>query len=374
MTHRKIEIFKHMKSFRSILAVLIATFVAGRAAAQVEINLSGAVAFRDTAYFAIRSLFGSELVSQNPADGPTASTQLKINWTGRLTNLFGNQTVTVRAFYNGAVAGVQDLTQNRDVAFLASTNPGTTNLVGAGFKSDIAFSSVFQQSTEFLTPTLEDVRFGATPIVLLKSSSAPASLTNITTHQFKTLAANGALPAWFFTGNTNDTQTIYFINRDPTAGQRVTLFKESLFTGAPISYFWNANTGNYVIDPSGRNATQIRDTLNQFGPAISYLVTADAIGVNGGANVLRYNGALPFANATFNSTANDYRPLYNGQYSLWVYEHLLNRATASQNVRTFRNALVAAIEHQLETSPNSVPLSRLNVERTADGAPVAPIE
>jgi hypothetical protein len=374
VTHRKIEIFKHMKSFRSILAVLIATFVAGRAVAQVEINLSGAVAFRDTAYFAIRGLFGGELISQNPADGPTASTQLKINWTGRLTNLFGNQTVTVRAFYNGAVAGVQDLTQNRDVAFLASTNPGTTNLVGAGFKSDIAFSSVFQQSTEFLTPTLEDVRFGATPIVLLKSSSAPASLTNITTHQFKTLAANGALPAWFFTGNTNDTQTIYFINRDPTAGQRVTLFKESLFTGAPISYFWNANTANYVIDPTGRNATQIRDTLNQFGPAISYLVTADAIGVNGGANVLRYNGALPFANATFNATANDYRPLYNGQYSLWVYEHLLNRATASQNVRTFRNALVAAIEHQLETSPNSVPLSRLNVERTADGAPVAPIE
>lgn len=363
-----------MKSLRSILAVLIATFVAGRAAAQVEINLSGAVAFRDTAYYAIRGLFGSDLTSQNPADGATTSSQLKVTWTGKIPSLFGNQTVTVRAFYNGAVAGVQDLTQNRDVAFLASATPGDTNLIGTGFKADIAFSSVFQQSTEFLTPTLEDVRFGATPILLIKSSSAPASLTNITTHQFKTLAANGALPAWFFTGNTNDTQTISFINRDPTAGQRVTLFKESLFTGAPISYFWNTATSAYVIDPTGRNATQIRDSLNQFGPAISYLTSSDAIAVNGGANVLRYNGALPFANAAFNATANDYKPLYNGQYSLWVYEHLLNRATASQNIRSFRNALVASIEHQLETSAFSVPLARLNVERTADGAPVAPIE
>ena len=361
-----------MKSFRFLLAVLAAALAAGNATAQVEVRLSGAVAFRDTTYFAIRSLFGTNLVSQNPADGPTASSQLKVNWTGKLPAYFGDQTVTVRAFYNGAVAGIQDLTQDRNVAYLATVNPGDTNVVNA--KSDIAFSSVFQQSTEFLTPTLEDVRFGATPIVLVKSSSAPASLTNISTHQFKTLAANGQLPAWFFTGNTNDTGSISFINRDPTAGQRVALFKESLFSGAPISYFWNTSSNRYVIDPTGRNANQIRDHLNQFGPAVSYLVTLDAFGVNGGANVLRYNGVLPFANPTFNNVGNDYTPIINGQYSLWVYEHLLNRATTSDTVRTFRNALVASIQRQLETSAFSIPLSKLNVERTADGAPVAPIE
>lgn len=361
-----------MKTFRFLTAILAAALAAGPASAQVEIRISGAVAFRDTSYLAIRSLFGGNLTSQNPADGPKASSELKVNWTGKLPALFGDQTVTVRAFYNGAVAGVQDLTQNRNVAFLASTNPGDTNVVS--LQSDIAFSSVFQQSTEFLTPTLEDVRFGATPIVLVKSASAPASLTNITTHQFKTLAANGQLPAWFFTGNTNDAATISFINRDPTAGQRVTLFKESLFTGAPISYFWNTASNRFVIDPTGRNATQIRDHLNQFGPAISYLVTSDAFAVNGGANVLRYNGTHPFANPTFNNVSNDYTPVINGQYSLWVYEHLLNRATAPEQVKTFRKALVAAIQKQLETSAFSIPLARLNVERTADGAPVAPIQ
>ena len=358
-----------MKTPRLILPLVLSLATATSALAQVEIRLSGAVAFRDTAYLAIRTLYGPNLASQNPADGPTASTQLKVTWTGTIPSLFGSQTVTVRAFYNGAVAGVQDLTQNRNVNFLASANPGDTNTVN--LPSDVAFSSVFQQSTEFLTPKLDDVRFGATPIVLLKSKAAPASLTNITTHQLKTLAANGKLPAWFFTGNTNDTGEIVFINRDPTAGQRVALFKEALYTGSPISYYWDAAKAAYVNDPTGRNATQIRDHLNNFAPAISYLVSADAISVNGGANVLRYNGALPFL-GTFNNVSNDYTPLYNGQYSLWVYEHLFNRATAPANIKSFRDALVAGINVALKSSPYSVPIDRLNVERTADGAPVAP--
>jgi hypothetical protein len=341
------------------------------AAAQVEINISGAVAFRDTGYRATRALFGPNLVSQNPADGPDAPTALKVTWTGTLPDLFGQQTVTVRAFYNGAVAGVQDLTQNRNVNFLASATPGDTSTID--LQSDLAYSSVFQQSTEFITPTLEDTRFGATPITLVKSSSAPAGLTNITTHQLKTLAANGALPAWFFTGNPADTETIYFINRDPTAGQRVIVFKEAIFTGNPISYYWDTGANQFVIDPTGRNASQIRDHLNSYGPAISYLVTADSINVNGGQNVLAYNGHKPFI-GTFQTTTNDYSPLISGQYSLWVYEHILNRTTASTNVRRFRDALIAAIEAELETSPTSIPLSWLRVERSADGAPVAPTE
>lgn len=360
-----------MKTPRLIASLLIAFATASTVVAQFEIRLSGAVAFRDTAYLAIRTLYGPNLASQNPADSATAPSQLKVTWTGTIPSLYGNQTVTVRAFYNGAVAGLQDLTQNRNVNFLASANPGDTNTVN--LPSDIAFSSVFQQSTEFLTPKLEDVRFGATPIVLLKSKTAPASFTNITSHQLKTLAANGRLPAWFFTGNTNDTGDLVFINRDPTAGQRVALFKEALFTGSPISYYWDAAKAAYVNDPTGRNATQIRDHLNNFGPAISYLVTADAIGVNGGANVLRYNGALPFV-GTFNNVSNDFTPLYNGQYSLWVYEHLLNRSTAAANVKTFREALVAGIGVALKSSAYSVPIDRLNVERTSDGAPVAPKE
>ena len=360
-----------MKANRFILTTLAGTLLATSASAQVDIRISGAVAFRDNAYRAIRSLFGANLESQNPADAPTTPSQLKVTWSGKIPALYGDQAVTVYAFYNGAVAGVQDLTQNRQVLFLASSTPATTNTVAA--QSDIAFSSIFQQATEFTTPTLEDSLFGATPINLVKSSSAPAAITNLTSHQLKTLAANGSAPAWFFTGNTNDTQTIHFINRDPTAGQRVTLFKEAIFTGNPIQYQWDVANNRFVLDPTGRNPTQIITHLNSYGPAISYLISADSFAVNNGLNVLSSNGNKAF-NGTFNNTANDFSPIVNGQYSLWVYEHILNRSTASANVRAFRNALIAAINVELVNNPFSVPSSRLRVERTADGAPVAPLE
>lgn len=339
--------------------------------AQVEINISGAVAFRDTAYLAIRSLYGANLASQNPADGPTTSSQLKVNWTGTIPALFGNQTVTVRAFYNGAVAGIQDLTQDRSVQFLNSTIPGDTNTVA--LKSDLALSSVFQRSTVYTTPTLDDARFGVTPITLVRSASASSQITNINSQQFRTLAANGQLPSWFFSGNTNEVGPVAFINRDPTAGQRVVVFKDSGFNGSPISYTWDPSVLSFVIDPTGRTAPQIQTQLNTAGPAISFLVTLDAFGVNGGANVLSYNGSRPFK-GTFNNVANDFTPVINGQYSLWVYEHIFSRSTASANVRSFRDALIGSIDTQLQNSAFSIPLSKMRVERVADGAPVAPVE
>mgnify|MGYP000597240278 CR=1 FL=1 len=145
---------------------------------------------------AIRDLFGANLTSQNPVDSAAAPTALKVVWTGKLPGTFGDQTVTVRAFYNGAVAGLQDLTQNRNVNFLASANPGDTNTVN--LQSDIAFSSVFQQSTEFLTPKLDDVRFGvlnrAAPRLTLPQTSGTQALDAFTTDGTLNIPANPFLP------------------------------------------------------------------------------------------------------------------------------------------------------------------------------------
>lgn len=356
-------------SYSLVATILTATATAAQA--QVDINISGAVAFRDTSYRSIRTLFGSNLASQNPADAPGTATQLKVTWTGTIPNLFGDQPVTVRAFYNGAVAGIQDLTQNRNVSFLSSSTPAVTNTVN--LQADIAYSSVFQRSTAFTTPTLDDARFGVTPVFFVKSSSAPAGLTNITVQQFRTLAANGAVPGWFLTGNTNDTALVSYISRDPTAGQRVIVQKENGFTGSIISYTWDAANSKFVLDATGRNSTQIRDQLNVSGPAVSFLTGVDAINVNGGANILSYNGVFPVL-GNYSATANDHSPVISGRYSQWGYEHILSRTTASQNVKKFRDALIAAIDQELQTSPFSIPLSKVKVERTGEGAPVAPRE
>jgi hypothetical protein len=349
----------------------IGLLAANSAHAQVTINISGAVAFRDTAYRAIRGLYGANLASENPDTPATPSTSLRVTWTGQIPSLFGEQAVTIHAYYNGAVAGIQDLTGNRDVRYLSSSTPGDTNTVL--LKSDVAFGSVFQQSTPYTTPVLEDHRFGVTPVFFVKSSTAPAGLTNITVQQYRTLAANGALPGWFFTGNTNDTDLIYYISRDPTAGQRVIVQRENGFSGTPIFYQWDTTAQKFVADPTGRNSTQIRDALKVSGPAISYLTGVDAVNVNGGANILAFNGVRPVPGA-YSSTSNDLSAVAYGQYTQWGYEHILNLTTASQNVKSFRDKLLAAIDQDLQSSAHSLPISKVHVERSAEGGPLSPIE
>ncbi|HEX5223171.1 MAG TPA: hypothetical protein VFZ59_26670 [Verrucomicrobiae bacterium] len=366
-----------MKTTKLLLTLAAGGWLAATGAqAQVEINVSGAVAFRDTSYRAIRSLFlnpaNGSLISQNPADAAGTPNQLKVTWSGRITNLFGSQIVTVRAYYNGAVAGIQDLTQDRNVDFLATATPGDTTL-SVGKKADIAYSSVFQASTPYTSPELADTLFGVTPVFFVKSAGTPASITNITVQQFRALAANGALPAWFFTGNSNDTQTVYFIQRDPTAGQRTIIQRENGFTGNPISYQWNSNTLSFVIDTVGRNSTQIRDQLNAATlPAISYLTGVDAVNVNGGANILGHSGHKAFF-GSYSSVSNNHNQVINGQYTQWGYEHLLSRTTASGEVTSFLNALKAAIDADLQTSAYSLPISRVRVERSSEGGAVTPL-
>lgn len=63
------------------------------------------------------------------APSTSAPTALKVTWTVKLPALFDEQVVTIRVFYNRAVAGVQDLTQNRNVSFLSSSTPGDTNTI-----------------------------------------------------------------------------------------------------------------------------------------------------------------------------------------------------------------------------------------------------
>ena len=361
-----------MKTLLKILTLVTGGLLAASSAqAQVEIRLSGAVAFRDTSYRSIRSLFGQNLTSQNPADGAGTQNQLKVTWTGTIPSLYGTNVVTVRAYYNGANAGIQDLTQNRNVSYLASSTPGDTNTVN--LLSDLAYSSVFQASTPYTTPALSDVRFGVTPVFFVKSSSAPAGLTGISAQQFRTLAANGAVPGWFLTGNPSDTNLIYYVSRDPSAGQRTIVQKESGFTGTPIFYNWDTNATKFVIDPTGRTSTQIRDILNVAGPAVSYLTGVDAVNVNGGANILAFSGAKAFL-GSYSSAGNDHQPVITGQYSQWGYEHLLSRTSASGNVVAFRSALLSAIDADLQTSAYSLPISKVKVERNAEGGPVTPLE
>jgi hypothetical protein len=150
--------------------------------------------------------------------------------------------------------------------------------------------------------------------------------------------------------------------------------KESAFTGSIAAYQWNSNTLDFVLNSGGiASASVIRDQLNAATkPAISFLTGVDAVNVNGGQNVIGYNGYRAFTGANYSNVANDLSNVSNGQYSQWGYEHIFVRSSASANLVSFKNALLAAIDTDLQTSAHSLPLSKVKVERASEGGVVTP--
>lgn len=355
-----------MKKTLAILA-LGGLFAAATAQAQVDIYITGSTAFRANAYRSIRSLFTTRgsLTSQNPADPASGANQ--VTWTGTLTN-FGAQTVTIRASYSGSVAGVQALAQNTSQAYLVNSTPGDTNLVT--HQADLAFSDVFQATTVFTSPLLNDNQVGVLPFAYVKSQATPAGVTNITIQQLQTLLPNGQLPLSYFTGDTNDDATsLYLVGRDSGSGTRLSAEKDAMFVGTPLLYQTNG-TCTWVISSGFSSgsllAAQLKSTC---APGVGYLGLSDAITVNSGNNVIRYNGNLPF-NGNINTP--DFKPVREGVYSFWCYEHLYERSTAPANVNTYRTALASEIDNDVATSISAVQVSTMRVSRNADGGPISP--
>jgi hypothetical protein len=358
-----------MKKTLALLS-LGALFAAASAQAQVDLYITGSTAFRANAYRSIRLLFqnatNSVLISQNPAD--PASGQNQVTWSGRITNLFGSQTVTVRASYSGSVAGIQALAQNTSQTYLLNATPGDTATVS--HQADLAFSDVFQTSTIFQSPALSDFTVGVLPFAYVKSSVSPAAFTNITIQQLQAFMPNGLLPASYFTGNTNDTATdLYLVGRDSGSGTRLTAQADSLFVGSPLLWGTNGSCG-WIINSGYSSGSGVAGVLNSgCGAAVGYLGLSDAATVNGGANILRYDGTLPF-NGTVGSP--DFSPVRNGVYSFWCYEHLFSRTGANANITAYRNALFTEIDKDVATSTSAVQTSTMQVTRSADGGPITP--
>jgi hypothetical protein len=306
----------------------------------------------------------------------TLPNSLLITWSGVITNVAGTNRINIYANWNGAVAGIQNLTANQDVSFLVTNEASTSTLLA---KADIAFSSAYQAGTPYTTPVLNDDVFGASPVVWIKSTNSPAGITNITVQQARALLPNGGLPAYFFTGNTNDVNYVYFVNRDTSAGQRVIVFDEVNFTGTPAQYKWSPATGTWVTDATGQSSgPNVATQLNSFptnttaGSAIGYTTLVDAVNVNGGSNILSYNGVFPFKLPIVKNGANDWTPTITGQYSLWGYEHVLTKSSPSGTVFSFKTNLISKLVISLTNSFSSIPLTSLRVQKSEDGGLITP--
>jgi ABC-type phosphate transport system substrate-binding protein len=353
-----------MKTTLKLLALGV-TFAAASLQAQVDLYVTGSTAFRANAYRSIRALYGANLASQNPAD--PASSQNQVTWSGTIPSLFGGQTVTIHASYSGSVAGIQALVQNTSQNYLQSSTPGVATIVS--HQADLAFSDVFQTSTIYQSTALDDAQVGVLPFAWVKSTSGASAVTNVTIQQLQPSLSNGRVKLSYFTGNTNDTGYMYLVDRDSGSGTRMTAEKDALFAATPILWAPDGSCNWTNNNPGFSSGSGVVSVLNSCGPALGYLGLSDANNVASGANILSYDGVLPF-NGTLASP--DFTPVRTGLYSFWCYEHLFARTTASATVTTFRTGLAAEIDNDLATSTSAIQLSTMKVSREADGGPVSP--
>jgi hypothetical protein len=360
------------------LLMLGGLFAANLQAQQVNIHITGSTAFRANNYRAIRALYGSGLVSQNPAD--PASSKNQVTWTGTMTNIFGSsQTVNIYASYSGSIAGVQALVQGTSLTFLSSPTNGSTNTFTA--PADLAFSDVYQAATPFTSTPLVDALVAIQPFVYVKSQSAN-TVSNVTMQQLQVMLGNGSMPLSYFTGKTNDDATlIYMVGRNNDSGTRLTSHADDFFTGTPQLYQPDTNC-NWGLSAGFSSGSGVVGALTSgCGHAIGYLGLSDAeTATTNGCVILTYNGFYPFAGTNYTpgqqvATTPDFTPVYKGQYSYWSYEHLFELSGAvGGNIDTFRTALIAAVDNDIATlTPvTAIRLTAMKVSRPSDGGPIAP--
>jgi len=352
-------------------------------AATKDLYLTGSTAFRANAYRSILTMYGANLVNYNNgvSSSPTdLSGANRITFTGTMPGLFGvGNTVNVHCNWTGSQQGVSDITSGALTPYFTF---GTLSTNLQTHAADICFSDAAQSSTFYQTPVLDEADCAIVVFAFVKSLALNAnpSVTNITMQQIQSFMANGKQKLSYFTGNPNDTNTIFLCGRTTDSGTRIVVEADTYFTGTP-KFFGPTGAGSapWVVTngyASGSGVTAAL-TVNATTNAIGYIGLPDAKNVNSGQNILAYNGVLPYK-GTYTITSgqmNDFSPVINGQYSYWSVEKVsILQGSVGGDPDTFRASLLTKLDNDIATIfPNTVVrLSQMKVHRQTDGGPISP--
>ncbi|HEY1661130.1 MAG TPA: hypothetical protein VGI03_01815 [Verrucomicrobiae bacterium] len=230
-------------------------------------------------------------------------------------------------------------------------------------------------------------------------------VSNITLPQINSLLANGALPAGFFSGNTNDNDfTVYLVGRNRGSGTRMNIEATSTYgahkqvlqysvgfgvdpndPAQATGTLWLTNENNNGYESGGGVAKALSDTggsvtvgsCQQADPfnggkgwfALGYVSPADALnaGNNGGEptnNWVTVDGA-------FSNNGN----IETGPWWFWGHEHLYGKFQISGIQNTVGSLLYTAVSKTLVNltfgvDPNGhdlgIPYTLMHVHKTSD--------
>jgi len=366
---------------KNSLLLAAATFVAASSAnAQTVIDITGSTAGRSAVHNAIRTVLSNETFVYNGSSFNGASKAL---FKGDISGT----PVIIRTSWSGSAAGVRDVAQNNSSVWFPVTTIDTNSLNNTAVSmannsantvqetAEIAYSDVFQSSTIYGSPTLIDDTAGIIPFKFYASADAPASLTNISSLQARSLFGSGYIPLAVFSGNSSDQATyIYATGRDPESGTRITGMAEighgvfaavqhnqpTIASGAVTAVtLWPTGTyaegnGGYTSGSNVKTAVEANGFANGFG-LISFTGASDWSGV---AKELSYNGV------TY-SVDN----VKQGKYTFWGYLHQMRHSSLSGTTLSFYNSLLTAV--RADTSW-LVKTNEMSVTRPSDGGLINP--
>lgn len=405
-----------MKSYLK-LATLALIASAPLASADTEIRITGSTAFRSAIHASLLSGVFSTLdrYSHSGATAGSGSGASKSTWRGTVTGITG--TTTIRTSWSGSATGIQSVTAQSNVSFLTD---GTLVAAGENFNqttsanqaAHIAMSDVYQASTAFATPFLDDNQVAVVPFVWVVNNSANAEnnkLTSITSQGARALYNSGSQALSLFTGIATDTRTVYVTGRDTGSGTRITALAET-------KYGFSTPLTHWQVTASGGAVTELRvwptaavvpsnggDTLPGNGGYTSGGTVATALSNSSNSGITLKNAAgtsigtnqsailvsciglsdsativaaavpgkrLSYEGVSFSTIATDGDKVRNGSYTMWGYQHLYAKSGLSADETTAKDALVTAIPSNLGTA--GIALTSMIVARGEDGGLVAP--
>jgi len=397
----------------SVLAGLIGAISAP--AQTKDIYITGSTAFRSQAYTAIKTgLFSATGFTEYPSGAGASPGNSQWIMSGTMPTLFGSTPVVVHANFTGSVQGIYSLYNNTDTKTYYKDTSG--NLITN--TASCAFSDVDSISTSYpLSPaSYRELHVAIQPFVWVRNAACSIAISNVTIQQLQEFMPLGEINLSYFTGNPNDNaNNVWLVNRSLDSGTRVTAYADANVSGSPVVWYWNTNAAMY----SGYIGFVV--ATNYLGPslfsygyvgggdvsaamnlattnALAYLGLADAKNVNGGLDILTYNGFTPSSDIKTGvavPTSPSFDKVINGQYSYWAYECLDYPKTISYggqdisgtDVDTFCRALAGynslyqfvpgstgSIDSVLATATPvvAVRLGQMNVGRQAVGGPISP--
>jgi len=393
-----------MKLKTSQLVGLVTLFGASFAYSQIEINITGATAFRAAANNSILQLLGGPGVTTYAYTGTQGlGGSNRVIFKGSA----GGQDYIVRTSWSGSTQGILDLADQNMIQFLKmdeatvpTSTAGSNVPGGAGpdpsvFENAVprwSFSDVDQLLSQRPNAPLAGGPVGVVPFIFIGGEGAPSGITNMTDQIHNLLWSAGAVPASVITGDSADTTLIYATGRNNGSGTRATILAETQYNAfTPVVQFNCAFTGNrltgtltgspFLFDSGGNGGNSsnsgVRDLVTRPGTGfafVSYLTVSDALAATGyNPETNTVSGGEGATALTYNGVRYSVENVENGAYSLWGYQQFYLADGATPQEVAFDTLLRNTIPSNMGTA--GIPIPSMNVERLGgDGGIIVPLD